>query len=170
MTNNEKSKILEWLFVNDHNAQSSRDWREKFIKMLEGLIMEDAPKEKCENTAGPTKLNNPNIFNYNVGPIIPKGYSWTIEEHKKGEDIDLSKIVLYLDDEQNKYPLNTFHGTNLVELTAILSSSLTSLLEGIESQLKEREVYHNKDSEEFESAYAYNSAIREVKEILNKFK
>lgn len=65
----------------------------------------------------------------------------------------------------------TVSGMTLSETRNFFSSSLTSLLEELEQSLpKGREVYHNKGSEEFESAYAYNSAIKKVKDILNNFK
>ena len=49
---------------------------------------------------GKDVLKELNIFNSDAKPIIPKGYNWTIEKHKKGGDIDLSKIELYLDEKQ----------------------------------------------------------------------
>lgn len=39
MSNEQKiNKILEWLYINDHNCSSAKDWREKFIKMIKETI------------------------------------------------------------------------------------------------------------------------------------
>jgi len=38
--NNEKklNEIIEWLYVNDHNCSSAKDWKEKLIKKLREVI------------------------------------------------------------------------------------------------------------------------------------
>lgn len=42
MTNEQKiSKIIEWLFVNDRNCASAKDWRIKLIAEIRNVLGED---------------------------------------------------------------------------------------------------------------------------------
>lgn len=39
MSNQDKEKIVEWLYLNDQNFNSKIEWRKKFIEMLNSLVI-----------------------------------------------------------------------------------------------------------------------------------
>jgi putative sterol carrier protein len=46
MNNEQKiNKVIEWLYTNDHNCSSAKDWKEKFVKMLRETINENSFEE-----------------------------------------------------------------------------------------------------------------------------
>jgi len=73
----------------------------------------------------------------------------------------------------------SFHTENPVSLkTEMIERELKQLISDLRKHDEEelikmlpepREVYHNKGSEEFESAYAYNSALDEVKQLIKDY-
>jgi hypothetical protein len=72
---------------------TNKPTREEIDRVIDFLIKSGEAVKK-------QKPDNSNIFNSDDEPIIPEGYNWTIKKHKKNGEVNLSKIVLYLDIEQ----------------------------------------------------------------------